>query len=440
MPSSADTANARPTKGFFIDMLTRDISLAACVLDLVDNSLHSLIREFDMDVMQTLLGIPPKKARRAPRIAISLGAGSFTIEDTCGGISVKDAQTAVFRLGFINPTARRAGLGFYGIGMKRACFKIGRSISVISRTKEEGFEVPIDVDVWEKTPDWEFPLNIVSPQDIGGTPGTAVHITRLRQGVGKKFASSSFVNELRDRIGKTYALFIKNGVEILVNDVPIKSLIPEVAQSQQITPARSRITEDGVEILIIAGVTDRSDRIPRGWYVFCNGRLVLESEKTRATGWGTDTLPAWHSKFNHFIGYVFFKSRHVDKLPWTTTKADVDQESPVYQAALREMRLQARPILNFLNRLYPDDIEARGVSERETLQTAKGTTVDMLMRRDTPFKATPCTSVPPDEVSVNLRRKREDIDRIVRRLGKRGLSAKAAVNYCIDYFLRTECE
>ncbi len=30
--------NAEPTKGFFVDMITRDISLEQAVLDLVDNS------------------------------------------------------------------------------------------------------------------------------------------------------------------------------------------------------------------------------------------------------------------------------------------------------------------------------------------------------------------------------------------------------------------
>ena len=34
-------AKAHPSKAFFIEMLTRDITLADCILDLVDNSVHS---------------------------------------------------------------------------------------------------------------------------------------------------------------------------------------------------------------------------------------------------------------------------------------------------------------------------------------------------------------------------------------------------------------
>ena len=36
-------AKADPSKAFFIEMLTRDITLSDCVLDLVDNSIHCLI-------------------------------------------------------------------------------------------------------------------------------------------------------------------------------------------------------------------------------------------------------------------------------------------------------------------------------------------------------------------------------------------------------------
>ena len=47
---------ADPSKAFFIDMLTRDITLVNCILDLIDNSLHSLVRTVGLDVMRILQG------------------------------------------------------------------------------------------------------------------------------------------------------------------------------------------------------------------------------------------------------------------------------------------------------------------------------------------------------------------------------------------------
>jgi hypothetical protein len=35
--------NASPRKAFFTDMLTRDITLEDCILDLIDNSIQGII-------------------------------------------------------------------------------------------------------------------------------------------------------------------------------------------------------------------------------------------------------------------------------------------------------------------------------------------------------------------------------------------------------------
>ena len=44
MKASSDKAQASPTKQFFVSMLTRDISLADAILDLVDNCLDGALR------------------------------------------------------------------------------------------------------------------------------------------------------------------------------------------------------------------------------------------------------------------------------------------------------------------------------------------------------------------------------------------------------------
>jgi hypothetical protein len=46
-------AKAYPSKAFFIEMLTRDITLSDCILDLLDNSVDSLITKANLDVSQS---------------------------------------------------------------------------------------------------------------------------------------------------------------------------------------------------------------------------------------------------------------------------------------------------------------------------------------------------------------------------------------------------
>jgi len=135
--------------------------------------------------------------------------------------------------------------------------------------------------------------------------GTSIRVTHLTDGAGDRFGEASFQRALAERISITYALFIQAGITIVVNGATVKSTLPSVA-SGTYQPVSKRIRKEGVDSLIIAGVTPGADKVPRGWYVFCNGRMVLEADKTRDTGWGT-LLPVFHSKYNHFVGFVYLR-------------------------------------------------------------------------------------------------------------------------------------
>src|SRR5689334_4732415 len=105
--------DGRPTKTLFIDALTRDIELIDAVGDLVDNSVDAAFR------------LNGKSNYHGLYVNISFSAKGFTIEDNCGGISLKVAKEVAFRLGRPgNVTAPVGLIGRYGIGMKRAFFKI----------------------------------------------------------------------------------------------------------------------------------------------------------------------------------------------------------------------------------------------------------------------------------------------------------------------------
>src|SRR5262245_49009451 len=143
-PNIQAPAKADPSKAFFIDMLTRDLTLSDCILDLIDNSVHTLIAETDLDVSEHLItGTAAKKIKATIEIVFS--PSKFSIKDDCGGISIADAENRVFLLG--NPVREKenSGLGVFGIGMKRAVFKLGRQIAISSHTKEEEFKIDINV-------------------------------------------------------------------------------------------------------------------------------------------------------------------------------------------------------------------------------------------------------------------------------------------------------
>jgi len=430
-------ASAEPSKKFFTETLPRDIALSDCVLDLVDNSVHSLETTLGLDVSQHYFA-----ATKPPRIHASVDivfdASRFRLTDDCGGISTADATDVVFLFG--NPVKEKtqAGLGVYGIGMKRAFFKIGRQIVFISHTRQEEFRIDIRVEEGEKSKEWNFPFKYARPrQTIEG--GTVIEITELHSTVSDQFASKAFSRILQDKTKKAFALFLKAGLTISINGDPASPDVPELAESRNLRPVRHLLKKDGVDILIMAGLSPKADRTPRGWYVFCNGRMVLEADKTEQTGWGSDSHPLFRSKYNHFLGYVYFRSREVQKLPWTTTKEGVDRASPVYQAALAEMRLLSRPVLDFLNDLYPD-LKEESEPEHALLKEAMAVSPHRIAgRRNSVFLANVKKEAGDDLVSIQYKRPKKKLDKIREALGRARMSASRIGEHTFDWFYDRNC-
>jgi hypothetical protein len=435
---TAIVAKADPSKSFFIHMLTKDISLSVCILDLIDNSIHSLISQSALDVSQHLIsGTKTKRIRAA--IEISFTPNKFTMKDNCGGVSIGQAESQVFLLG--NPIADKSqtGLGVYGIGMKRAFFKIGKQIAFESNTKTEELRVDINVDVWRGAPEWSFPF-AYARQAKSPAGGTTITITDLHETVSNQFASTSFKAILIDKISRAYALFLKAGLDISVNERHVEADFPELAESKNLRPVRHLVSRDGVDILIMAGLSPVADRTPRGWYVFCNGRLVLDADKTERTGWAVDSHPGFHNKYNHFLGFVYFRSKDVTKLPWTTTKDGVDLESAIYQAALGEMWVLTRPILNFLNDYYPEST-TESEPERDLLRSAKAIAPQKIASRsNTVFSAKVKKESDDFLVSIQYKRPLKKLKKIKAQLGRTSMSASRIGEYTFDWYYDRNCK
>ena len=161
---------ATPHKRFFIDMITRDISLEACVLDLIDNSVDGATR--------LTYGKPVKSKAPKPhplssggtrykgfKVDVKCSPSLFRIHDNCGGISVEIATDYAFNFGrdpgeHTNADTE-AGIGIYGIGMKRALFKMGKQFDVQSHTEDDAFVMNVDVDQWAAdAQNWDLELRI----------------------------------------------------------------------------------------------------------------------------------------------------------------------------------------------------------------------------------------------------------------------------------------
>lgn len=357
-----DTAAAIPTKQFFVSMLTRDISLADAILDLIDNCLDGALRIAGKKI--------PTYSKHT--IKIELSGDEFAIEDDCGGIPREIAIKYAFKMGREpddNRDADAETIGMYGVGMKRAIFKMGRDSLVRTLFDGDAFEVPIP-SAWLDNKDWKpLPIKDSSAETRLKKPGTRIEVRTLHGSVSRHFQNDGFINELRLAIGEHFTVFIQRGLKILVNGEDTKAVLVEVLVTPDGEgPAPFVFTKriDGVDVSIAVGLNtgrgvsdddeeeDTADfernrsTVTAGWTVFCNDRAVIVGDKSRLTGWG-DSIPLYHYQFSVITGIVEFRSASADKLPVTTTKRALDTASNVWLETVTKMKEGLRVWINHTN-------------------------------------------------------------------------------------------
>jgi hypothetical protein len=345
--------NGSPTKDFFIYTLIRDIPLNRAVIDLVDNSVDGARRIRDGTRFDGLW------------VRLKLNADYFRISDNCGGIPIDTAREYAFRFGRPKDAPPVEGsIGQFGVGMKRSFFKLGKLLRVESATASTKFAVEVDADVWkarksaEGEEDWHFQFKSLE-QGINvpvEEQGTTIEIKGLHASVAESFALDPFITRLAQEVAVAHSESMDNGLNISINGIPLQHDPLHLLQSTVMQPAHVELVFETPEVKpvsakLYAGVADRSKE-EGGWYVFCNGRLVVRADQTNLTVWGEgERVPKYHPDFARFRGLAYFDSDDSSLLPWTTTKTGVDADSPVYRAVRQQMIELTRPVLEFLRKL-----------------------------------------------------------------------------------------
>ncbi len=365
IPADKSKAAANPTKAFFVRMITRDITLEDCIFDLIDNSI---------DGAWELAGGQPMSLEDQTdlspyKISIHIEDDRFEISDNCGGITLDDAADYAFTFGRKEDAeTENFSIGVYGIGMKRAVFKLGSEIEIRSTYEDKGetysFGVPINVDTWLASGDdnWDFDIEEADNLDQLGVKISVADLTDVAK---RSFESPRFVRNLRRAIARDYALHLHRGLVIEVQGKAVTGWAIELRQGGKFVPMRAQFTEEleGEQIFIevLAGMAapPPDDSEPSedfdegqnrsGWYVVCNGRIVLAADKTTLTGWGTEGWPQWHPQYSGFMGIILFSSRRADLLPLTTTKRSVDETSAIYRQFRTKMRETTKEWISYTN-------------------------------------------------------------------------------------------
>ena len=222
-------------------------------------------------------------------------------------------------------------MSVYGVGLKRAIFKLGRVIKVESYTEEDGFVVDIDVDDWsrpENEDNWTFPIEKQMQAKTEGSAGTCIVVSNLNSEVVMRLNDGTLLMKLKQMIASTYPLFLEKYVSVTINNIPVTPLPMTVTAGEGVETSSLRFEEDDVKVIITAGLAEKlggewnQDRA--GWYIVCNGRVVVWADKTELTGWGS-VGPQFHTKFRGFMGLVFFFSDSPEYSPMDNHKTRFEQ-------------------------------------------------------------------------------------------------------------------
>lgn len=390
----AGFAQGAPTKEFFVGMLTRDIELNDAILDLLDNCLDGVVRQKRAVDKRTT---PDYYCGFFSNITITKDA--FIIEDNCGGIPRDVAEKYAFRMG---RSPEKAGddlptVGIYGIGMKRAIFKIGRSATVVTRNNKSLYQVTIPLDWASKEDEWDFPIEELDDEDVLRNGGTRIEITAINSGIVEIWENedklSTFVNALIKYVQQSYSFIIQKGFRININGenvspLPIQLLMSDKIAGVEIKPFLYTQAFDDVNVSLAIGFyapppspedIDDENALKRsssdaGWTVVCNDRVVLYNDKSHLTGWGEAGVPQYHTQFIGIRGIVIFESNNPKNLPMTTTKRGIDTSSNIYAVVKDRMRQGLKLFTDYTNRW-----KGQNTGERVYSSVAKSIDIDKLV-------------------------------------------------------------
>jgi hypothetical protein len=357
------TVYGGPTKRFFVAMLTRDIELTGAILDLIDNCVDGAMRLRKNQIDE-------QRPYAQCHAHLSLTKTKFEIRDNCGGIP-NDRVEEAFSLG--RPNIELDGdlptIGMYGIGMKRAIFKIGNAAKVESNSKDGFFSVEYTSD-WLKPENdqWDLPITKSARKNIDH--GVVISIDKIKKDIGAQFANDAFINALKIEISEHFGYLMQKGFSVKVNGEALKPRTLTLfdsdfeATKEAIRAFDFETTTDGVHTKVTIGLfrtlaretevdsetEEPTDKEKPGISVVCNDRVILLSDTTMKTGWGDGNVPRFHPQFRAIAGVIVFTSNNAEKLPISTTKRDLDMSSEAYLAARKIAMEGLKTFTNFTNK------------------------------------------------------------------------------------------
>ncbi|TRX49639.1 ATP-binding protein [Fulvivirga sp. M361] len=314
MKEKVQEISAIPSKRIYLSIIA-DYHLHLSICELIDNAIDNWI-------------FNGRKKNLKVNIDLNYEQQTIAVIDNSGGIKEEDIGLIV------GPGKSRSSkedeiIGVFGVGSKRAVVAMAKDIKIVSRyLDKKTLMIEID-DAWIGEEDnWDIDTFEVDPIEEGSTK---IGLSILREKI-----EESKHEELIQRLGETYAMFLENGnIDIQVNeDLVSPTIFNNWSYPPDFEPRESagKIKIKGrkeIEVSITGGLTKShkisdSDGEEYGMYFYCNDRLIIKAYKGDEIGFNKPfKIGKPHPTYS--IARVIVKLKgEVDLMPWNSSKSQVD--------------------------------------------------------------------------------------------------------------------
>lgn len=402
---------------FFAETLTVDVELVDAIFDLIDNSIDAardkIISQQNYDKDQH--GLPKNYSQY--HVTITLNPQFIEISDNCLGIDQSTVETKTFYTG--ENSDHKFGVGFYGIGLKRALLKVGKKYKFVTDNGINKYEATFEHDVLSGDKEKELVARKTTSDKIIGTSFKA---SNLKIDTINQITSLEWWNEILKLLSIRYSIYVGKGFEIkIINECHSKKIIekiqsglPEIRNHSFFPLKNEHSSYDDVNVFYEVGIHDKyrykgepdykkgqNDNLTEefGTYFICNDRVIISASFENKHGF----LSPYHSEYGGFLCFVHMVSESANKLPWNTAKTDLKTHSPLFlsirekvEPLAKEYRSKARKIIKVWN--HPDTKDLSEIKRKAIFQYHFGFIKNKPVF-DTPA---PTSSINPQKPTVSV--------------------------------------
>lgn len=371
---------------FLADTLTTDIELTDALFDLIDNSIdaarNSIISD---DFSKDIRGLPSDYS--GYKIKLRFGCDSIIIEDNCIGMDTNVIERSAFYTGM--RSNHKYGIGYYGLGLKRALLKVGSKYGMITSNGEHVYKAVFDKNTFSS--DDEHAL-IAKKYSSKEKHKTIFIVNELHSNIKSQISDKEWLTNAINELSIRYSIFLRKGLEITIvnsqknhkDTLAITPSVPELRIDGVMRDINDELNESSVKCDFYVGV-HREYKFPGEWghdqklnekltksygiYYICNDRVIVSASTENRHGFITQ----WHPEYGGFICLAYITGENPKDLPWNTAKTELKVNSSLFLSIRKKIeplaktyRSQANTIIKVWTstKHLPDDERRKIFSEK----------------------------------------------------------------------------